>query len=106
MYNNWISGSFRLEVRDVSVILCYMDQLLLSVPKTQLKTERGGGSAFSVITPKLWYDLPAHVRMAIFKTRPNLNVVVDDFSAVFWHFVQHFVRLCCKGCSINKIGLD
>lgn len=78
-----------------------MDQLLLSVPKTQLKTERGG-SAFSVITPKLWYDPPAHVRMAIFKTRPNLNVVVDDFSAVFWHFV----RLCCKGCSINKIGLD
>lgn len=68
--------------------------------------EGGGGSAFSVITPKLWYDLPAHVRMAIFKTRPNLNVVVDDFSAVFWHFVQHFVRLCCKGCSINKIGLD
>lgn len=73
-----------------------MDQLLLSVPKTQLKTESGewrGGQAFSVITPKLWYDLPAHVRVAIFKTRPHFNVVVDDFSAVFWHFVQHFVRL-------------
>lgn len=75
-------------------------------PKNPAENREGGGSAFSVITPKLWYDLPAHVRMAIFKTCPNLNVVVDDFSAVFWHFVQHFVRLCCKRCSISKIGLD
>lgn len=103
MYNNWISGSFRLEVRDVSVIQLSCVTWISCSCQSQNPAEN---SAFSVITPKLWYDLPAHVRMAIFKTRPNLNVVVDDFSVVFWHFVQHFVRLCCKRCTINKIGLD
>ena len=38
------------------------DQLLLRVPKTKLKLR--GDRAFSVAAPKLWNNLPLHIRQA------------------------------------------
>ena len=38
------------------------DQLLLAVPKARLKLR--GNRAFAVAAPKLWNDLPLHVRQA------------------------------------------
>ncbi|KAF7650338.1 hypothetical protein LDENG_00127510, partial [Lucifuga dentata] len=47
------------------------DQLTLVVPKTKLKTR--GDRAFSAAAPKLWNELPPHVRSAptlpVFKSR-------------------------------------
>lgn len=47
------------------------DQLLLTVPPSRLKSR--GDRAFAVIGPKLWNELPLHVRLApsvpIFKSR-------------------------------------
>lgn len=38
------------------------DQLLLRLPKTRLKLR--GDRAFAVATPKLWNELPLHIRQA------------------------------------------
>ena len=47
------------------------EQLLLAVPKTKLKLR--GNRAFSVAAPKLWNELPLHIRQAptilVFKSR-------------------------------------
>lgn len=47
------------------------DQLLLAVPKSRLKLR--GNRVFSVAAPKLWNELPLHVRHAptlqVFKSR-------------------------------------
>ena len=50
------------------------DQLLLAVPKTRLKLR--GNRAFAVAAPKLWNELPLHVRQA-----PTLPVFKSHFYA-------------------------
>ena len=51
------------------------DQLRLLMPKSRQKTR--GNRAFSVVAPKLWNELPTHVKMAptldTFKSRLKTN---------------------------------
>lgn len=45
-----------------SQVLRSTDLLLFVVPKMRLKTR--GDRAFSMLAPKLWNELPTHVKMA------------------------------------------
>ena len=57
------------------------DQLRLVVPKSRQKNR--GDPAFSVVAPKLWNELPTHVKMALtldtFKTRLKTNFLLLGF---------------------------
>ncbi len=52
------------------------DQLLLEVPRSKRKL--GGDRAFSVAAPKLWNDLPLHIRQA-----PSLSVFKTSLKTHF-----------------------
>lgn len=60
------------------------DQLLLVVPRSRLKHR--GDRAFAVVAPKLWNELPLHVRLAptlpVFKSRLKTHLYSLAFNAV------------------------
>ena len=89
MTNKWLQRA-NLSSSSVALLKCIMggyhvytppralrsaDQLCLVVPKSRKKTR--GDRAFSVVAPKLWNELPTHVKMAptldTFKSRLKTN---------------------------------
>ena len=71
-------------------------QMLLVVPKSNLVNR--GDRAFSVAAPKLWNELPLHIKQAtslsIFKTRLKTLFYSQAFNSM-WAFNLFLLVLCC-----------
>ena len=60
------------------------DQLVLDIPPSRLKSR--GDRAFAVIGPKLWNELPLHIRLApslsVFKTSLKTHLYAQAFNCI------------------------
>lgn len=68
------------------------DQLLLSAPKTKRKLK--GDRAFAVAAPKLWNDLPLHIRQASSLSVLSLFLKPTSFP---WPLITE-IDISCFGC--------
>lgn len=91
---NGLAPSYLSELLHPYVPRCSLrsaDQLLLRVPKTRLKLR--GDPAFSVALPKLWNELPLHIRQA--SSVSNFKTFLKPTSSHWLFTPSRFVVFMC-----------